>query len=68
MEAPFGCQCELSGNRAAAVGEVGSRDGGLCPGPSRGPKVGSQGGCAPHPPLKKLFGVGDGNRSAKDVN
>lgn len=66
MEAPFGCQCELSGNRVAAVGEVGSRDGGLCPGPSRGPKVGTQGGvCPPH--LKSFFG-GDGSRSANDVN
>lgn len=51
MEAPFGCQCQLSGNRAAAVGEVGSRDGGLCPGQSWGPKVGSQGRGTPstHP-------------------
>lgn len=65
MEASFGCQCELSGNRAAAVGEVGSWDGGLRPGPSRGPKWGPRGDA--HPLLKKLF-WGGGSRSAKDVN
>lgn len=65
MEAPFGCQCQLSGNRAAAVGEAGSWDGGLCPGQSWWPKVGSQGRCTSPPSLRKLFFGGGGSGSGK---
>lgn len=71
MEAPFGCQCQLSGNRAAAVGEAGSWDGGLCPGQSWWPKAGSQGRCTSPPSLRKLFILGGGVAAAevaKDVN
>lgn len=40
-EVPFGCQCQLSGNRRRRGGGLGSRDGGLDLGRSWGPKVGT---------------------------